>query len=78
MQTKTEKLKQHFGENEIKKSLKIFKTFKIGVSKEDQRSVQIAYESMTGKENFYLELGINTEKECSKSIEILKKYLSKS
>jgi len=75
MVTKTEQLRQFWKQGESKKALKIFKTFKIGITKEQKRTIEIAYEVLTGKENFYISLGIDTAKECQKATEILNDYL---
>lgn len=76
MATKTEQLRKLWKEGQSKKGLKIFKTFKIGVSKEDKRTVEIAYEVLTGKENFYLSLGIDTQQKCKEAQTIVDNYLT--
>jgi len=76
MTTKTQQLRELWKAGESKKALKIFKTFKIGMSKEDKRTVEIAYEVLTGKENFYISLGINTEAKCKEATQIINNYLT--
>lgn len=78
MKTKTEQLRNFFQVGNIKKALGIFKTFKIGITKEQKRTVEIAYETLTGKGNFYSQLGIDTEQKCKEANQILKSYLLKN
>lgn len=76
MVTKTEQLRQFWKAGQSTKALRIFKTFKIGISKEDKRTVEIAYEVLTGKENFYISLGIDTTKKCQEANQIVSEYLT--
>lgn len=61
MQTKTSKAVALFKEGKLKEALRIFRTFKCGITSAEKRSIEIAYESMTGKAQFYQSLGIDTE-----------------
>lgn len=78
MVTKTEQLREFWNKGNIKKALSIFKTFKIGISKEDKRTVEIAYETLTGKGNFYTSIGIDTEAKCNEANQIVSLYLTKN
>lgn len=60
----------------LKEALSIFRTFRIGFTKEERRTLQIASESLSGNSLFYQQLGIDTNKEIEKSKSILvSKYL---
>lgn len=72
--TKTEQAITLWKSGKIKEALRIFKTFKIGFSKDDKQIIEIAYEMMSGKENFYVSLGfkkIEIETKAKKIIETL-------
>ena len=74
MRTKTEKAINLFESGCLKEALSIFR---IGFTKEERRTLQIASESLTGNGNFYQQLGIDTDYMISKSVEIItEKYLS--
>lgn len=73
MDTKTKQAIDLYQKGDLKKSLSIFKTFKIGFTKEEQETISKAYEILTGKESFYKQLGIDTKKEVEKARDILKK-----
>lgn len=77
MRTKTEKAVSLFRSGCLKEALTIFRTFRIGFTKEERRTLQIAYESLTGNKNFYQQIGIDTDSMISKSVEIIaEKYLN--
>ena len=44
-----------------KEALRIFKTFRIELTKGQQRVVGLAYECMTGKADFYASIGIEPD-----------------
>jgi len=75
MQTKTQKLKNYWQRGDLKKSLQIFRTFKIGISSQQKRAVQITYESMTGKSGFYKSIGVDLDKMKSTAIQTIEEYL---
>ncbi len=76
MRTKTEKAINLFESGCLKEALSIFRTFRIGFTKEERRTLQIASESLAGNSSFYRQLGIDTDKEVEKSKYILtSKYL---
>ncbi|WP_298072303.1 hypothetical protein [uncultured Bacteroides sp.] len=77
MRTKTEKAVKLFQSGYLKEALAIFRTFRIGFTKEEQRTLQIASESLAGNNQFYLQIGIDTDSMITKSKEIIiKKYFS--
>jgi hypothetical protein len=61
METKRQKAVNHYNKGEFKKAFGIFSKFRIQVDKQQQRVLQIAYESLTGKASFYQSLGKDTE-----------------
>ena len=76
MQTKTSKAISQFRSGRLKEALAIFCTFRIGFTKEERRTLQIANDSLSGNSSFYRQLGIDTDKEVEKSKYILtSKYL---
>jgi len=75
MKTKTSKAVELFRNGKVKEALGIFSTFRIGFSKEEKRAIEIAYESMTGKEAFYRSLNIDVDEEYRVAVvAINKKY----
>lgn len=77
METKTSKATSLLRSGNLKEALSIFRTFRIGFTKEERRTLQIASESLAGNENFYQQIGIDTDSMISKSVEIItEKYLS--
>lgn len=77
MRTKTEKAVSLFQSGYLKEALAIFRTFRIGFTKEERRTLQIASEILMGNGSFYQQIGIDTDSMISKSVEIItEKYLS--
>lgn len=75
METKTSKLICCFSHGMIKEAFAILKTFRREISKEDKRTVEIAYECMTGKESFYNQIGIDTISIKKQAFEVLASYV---
>ncbi|WP_195630269.1 hypothetical protein [Bacteroides finegoldii] len=76
METKTNKAISLLRAGNLKEALLIFRTFRIGFTKEERRTLQIASESLSGNSLFYQQLGIDPAKEIEKSRAILaSKYL---
>lgn len=71
METKTSKAIFLLRSGYLKEALSIFRTFRIGFTKEERRTLQIASESLSGNSSFYQQLGIDTDKEIEKSKSIL-------
>lgn len=76
MKTKTNKAISLLQCGDFKAALAIFSTFRMGFTKEEQRTLKIASESLSGKGSFYRQLGIDIDKEIEKSKSIItSKYL---
>lgn len=75
--SKTAQVIQYLKDGDLLLALSILKTFRYDFDKEERRTIQIAYESMTGKAKFYESLGINTQKEIQKAQKLANlRYLS--
>jgi hypothetical protein len=74
MITKKEKLKSAIEKGDHKEALSIARGFRREFNPDQQRILQIAYESITGKENFYRSLGIDVEENMKLALELLKDY----
>jgi hypothetical protein len=61
METKTSEALALFKAGKIKEALRIFSTFKIGLTKQDREVLKTAYECLSGKASFYKSIGIDTE-----------------
>ena len=70
--TKTDKAVELFNIGNVVAALGIFKTFRIGFSAEERRTIQIAHESMTGKESFYKSIQIDTDDIKSQALQLIK------
>ena len=77
IESKKQQVKNLVASGDIKGALAIAKGFKIEFDKEQQRTVQIAYEILTGKEKFYIQLGVDTEKVKQDAIRIMYDYAKK-
>jgi hypothetical protein len=75
--TKTKIAKQLLDSGKTKDALKIFRTFKFGITKEQSKQIARASEMLNGNERFYNQLGFNKEVEVNKAIEICKEFLWK-
>lgn len=77
MITKTSKAISLFRLGYLKEALAIFSTFRAGFTKEERRTLKIAYECLSGNADFYRQLGIDVDEKVENSREILyKKYAS--
>lgn len=75
MQTKTDKAVTLFRKGELKEALKIFCTFRIGFTKAEKRTLDIAKDTLCGRGKFYRQLGIDTDGEVATATAIIiKKY----
>lgn len=72
METKTAKAIALFNARKFREAFRIFKTFRGKFSPEQKRSIEIAYECMTGKSAFYSILGINTEDMIKEAVATIK------
>lgn len=71
METRTTKAITLFQSGKLREALAIFSTFRIGFTKEERRTLQIAHESLSGHSSFYSNLGIDTQAEIAKSKKII-------
>lgn len=75
-QTKTSKAISLYAAGRLKEALAIFSTFRVGFTKDEQRTLQIAHESLCGNSQFYADLGIDTEAAVEESKRIIsRKYV---
>lgn len=75
--TKRQQLIDYLVNSDFKHAFRIAKSFTIELNKDQQRTIQIASECLSGSSFFYTQLGINTEIEIKKAKEILHSiYLS--
>lgn len=75
-ETKTQKACRLLRRGEVKEALKIFRTFRIGWSKEEKRKIDIACECLCGNDGFYSSLGIDCRLVVDEAVKLLKaKYL---
>lgn len=72
METKTSQAINLFSNGYVTRALRIFKTFKIGFTKEEKEKIEIAYECMTGRESFYLSLQVDTSNIKEQAIQLIK------
>lgn len=76
METKTSKAIALLRSGCLKEALAIFSTFRIGFTREELRTLKIAYECLSGNAGFYRQLGVDTNAEIEKSrILLSRKYL---
>lgn len=76
---KTKQAVELFKAGNLKDALRIFRTFRFGFTKEERRTLEIAYECLSGNAGFYQQIGINTNSEIEKSkFILLSKYMLKS
>ncbi len=74
-QSKTKKAIQLYLSKDLKGALRIFKGFNKQFEPKQLRTLQIAYEVLTGNGKFYKQLGININHEVAESMNIIdKKY----
>lgn len=76
METKTQRAIALLRAGDIKEALKIFKTFRLGWSKEEKRTIDIACECLCGNDSFYSSLGVDCCKVVDEAVAIVRsKYL---
>lgn len=73
MITKRDKARELIKQGNVKEALRIVKTFDGIYSKDEMRTLQIAYECLTGKESFYQQLGEDTTKVKIEAEKLLEK-----
>jgi len=72
METKTAQAIALFTSGNIAGSLKIFSKFRIGFTKDEIRTLEIARELVTGNEDFYKAIKIDTSAIKLEAIQIIK------
>lgn len=77
METKTSKAITLLRSGCLKEALAIFSTFRIGFTKEERRTLKIAYECLSGNSVFYQQLDVNVDNEIEKSKLILENKYNK-
>lgn len=76
METKTQRAIALLKAGDVKEALKIFKTFRLGWSKEEKRTIDIACECLCGKDTFYSSIGIDCRKVVDQAVSVVtSKYL---
>lgn len=73
MQTKTDKAVTLFRNGNVKEALHIFCTFRIGFTKAEKRTLDIAKDTLCGRGKFYRQLGIDTDTEVATAAAIIRK-----
>jgi len=68
---KANRAKKLFAAGDLKRALGIYKTFPFGFTREEKRAIEIAYESLIGREGFYRRLGIDTSAMIAQSKDII-------
>ncbi len=76
METKTATAIKLFQEGSKKEALKLFKSFRFNISREEKRTLEISYECLTGKESFYNQLGVDVKAELQKANLIINNYIN--
>lgn len=76
--SKSEKAKRLFLSGNLKRALAIYKNFRYDFTEEERRSIQIAYESLTGRAPFYKSLGIDTDLMVTRSVLAISNHITKS
>lgn len=71
--TKTEIVRHHVAANDYRAALKIAKTFRLGLTREEQRTLQYAYECMVYPDS-YRQLGRDIDTTISQGIQLLLKF----
>lgn len=73
MKTKTAEAFQLFNDGKISQAYAIFKTFKLGLTPEERRAIQITHEVSCGRGNFYASVGVDIDKEKIVSLAAIEK-----
>ena len=73
MMTKTEQVVVLVKAGEWAKAMNIAKTFRLGFTKDEIRTIEIASDTLNGNGRLYRDLGIDVAVEVSKCKELLKK-----
>ena len=75
-ETKTQKAVCLLKAGNLKGALKIFRTFRVGFSSDEKRTIGIACECLCGNDGFYSSLGVDCCKMVDEAVAIVRsKYL---
>ncbi len=75
METKTQKFRRLFKEEKYREALKVIKSFRRGFEANELRTLNIAWECVSGNDSFYRQLGFNPDKVKGEAYEIMRKYV---
>lgn len=75
METKTQKFKRLFKEQKYKEALQVIKSFRKCLKADEIRTLNIAWECITGKDSFYRQLGFSPDKIKYEAYEIMLSYV---
>ena len=70
--TVTSKALHLFSSGDFRGAFSLFSGFRVGFTREETRTLQIASESLNGLGGFYRSIGIDTEREVGRAKEIIK------
>ena len=73
MTTKTSRAIEFMRNGDWKNALAIFSTFRVGFTRDEVRSMEIAHECLCGHDAFYRSIGVDVDTEIAKSKEFLQK-----
>lgn len=81
MQNKTQQAISLFIQGDLKDAMKMFRSFRLGLTNEEKRSIEIACDCLCGRSSFYISLGIDCDKVINDAMSIvedkfIKKYYS--
>lgn len=69
--TATSRALQMFRSGDFRGAFSLFSGFRVGFTREETRTLQIASESLNGLGGFYQSIGIDTEREVGRAKEII-------
>ena len=69
--TNREKARIFIQKGDLKKAIKLAKTFDVTYNKKEIEILDIAYETLSGKESFYKQLGVDTISNKQKAVKLL-------
>ena len=70
--TKTTSALRMFRSGDFRGAFSLFSTFRVGFTREETRTLEIASQSLGGYAEFYQSLGVDTDDEVGKAKEIIK------
>jgi hypothetical protein len=73
MTSKTSIVKDHVATGDYHHALKIAKTFRIGLTRDEQRAIQYAYECMVHADS-YRQLGRDIDETISQGVKVLQEH----